>query len=156
MRADPGRLPRLLSCLLARVVGQSGGQLPHVEISVVDYHEEQAQEEGGKYGDEYTSAIPSVDGALVTEGPQCDEQDVLHQHDGVEGENLQLRVLLLQVEVAEDVNVGHKEAQNQFIGWSQSFALKNKTLYPYTVLSKSLDPFYMVSYCIKWVKTSCT
>ena len=113
-----------------------------MEVSIVDYHEEQTQEEGGKYGDEYTGAVPAVDRALVAEGPQRDEQDVLHQHDGVEGENLQLRVLLLQVEVAEDVDVGHKEAQHQFIGWSQSFALKNRPCVIYYLSKKYVIVVY--------------
>ena len=107
-------LPRLR--LLVGAVAQGPGQLPDVEELVVDDHEEEAEEEGQEDSDEDLRAVPAVEQGLpVAEGPEGDQQDVLDQHDGVEGEDFELGVLFLQVQVAEDVDVGHTYTQQYFL-----------------------------------------
>ena len=120
----------LLRCLLVGAVGEGSGELPHVEVAVIHHHKEQAQEEGGEDSNEDPSPVPAVYVVLLPERPQSDEEDILYQHDRVKGENLELGILFLKVEVAEYVDVGHKETQEQLVGCCQSFALNYTKINP--------------------------
>ena len=105
-------LPRfLLGLLLAELQGCC--HLPHMEELVVDHHEDQPEEEGGENCNENPVPVPAREPVrvLLSQRPQSDQEDVLDKHDAVECDNLQLGALLLQVDIAEDVDVGDKNAQ---------------------------------------------
>jgi len=62
------------------ITAQSCGNLPNVEILVVDNHEEEAKEEGAGNGNVNFVPVPPDDRCsdLLPQGPQCHQQDVLH------------------------------------------------------------------------------
>jgi len=119
-------LPSLLLRLLLAAVLQGCRHLPHVEELVVDAHEQQADKEGGEDRDEYPVPVPPRESIciLLAQRPESDQEDVLNQHDGVEGDDLQLGALLLQVDVAEDVDVGDKDAQPDLLPPGQFLSLE--------------------------------
>ena len=70
--------------LIVGAVAEVGGELAHVEEPVVEHHEEEADEEGGKHADEDVGEVPVVGRGLQAQAPEDHQQDVLNQHDAVE------------------------------------------------------------------------
>ncbi len=68
-----------------RAVAEVGGELAHVEEAIVEHHEEEADEEGGEDADQDVGEAPVVGRGLQAQAPQDHQQDVLDEHDAVEG-----------------------------------------------------------------------
>ena len=108
-------IPRLLHMCSLCLHGCSN--LSDMEIFVVDNHKNQAEEKGTGDRNKYLVSIPAnyCCGNLLSQSPQCHKEDVLDQHDGVEGDDLQLRALFLQVHITENVDVRHKNTQSNLL-----------------------------------------
>ena len=50
-------------------------------------------------------------------------ENIFNQHDRVEGDDLELSILLLQVKVAEYVYIGYEETQHNLVQRRQPFRL---------------------------------
>jgi len=84
----PRLLPEFLTARILHV--ERSLEFANMEVFVVNDHEHQAQEEGAgdSYEDLVTVPADHASGDLLTQGPEGHQQDVLHQHDGVEGDDL--------------------------------------------------------------------
>ena len=82
-----------------------------MEQLVVDEHEGDAAEEEADDGDDDVLSVRllEVERGFDAEGPEDDEQDVLDDGHRVEDQNPRLRVDVLHVDVAEDVDVGQDQ-----------------------------------------------
>lgn len=86
-------------------------QLADVEQLIVEEHErDAAAEQRDDWDDDVLSfRLFEIERRFDAEGPEDDEQDVLCDGDGVEDQNPRFGVRVLDVDVAEDVDVGQDQ-----------------------------------------------